>query len=192
MSTVSTKHLPESYVQEGLYQYYASGKFKSLQLGNAQTVNYYYNTRDWLTSLASTQFWEHLGYEQISEVGSQYSSLPQYTGNISWNSYYMSQPLFTNPVTLNTGNIVGYAYSYDNNNRLKTAKFGFEINNQSWTTTYSSYWIPGINYDKNGNITSLQRDGSGTSLQDNLTYSYTTGTNRSGFIKRYISDNIYI
>ena len=178
MSTVSTKHLPESYVQEGLYQYYASGKFKSLKLGNAQTINYYYNTRDWLTSLASTQFWEHLGYEQISEVGSQYSSLPQYTGNISWNSYYMSQTPFTDPVTHNTGNIVGYAYSYDNDNRLKTAKFGFEINNQSWTTTYGSYWIPGINYDKKGNITSLQRDGSGTSLQDNLTYTYTTGTNR--------------
>ncbi len=61
---------------------------------------------------------------------------------------------------------------------MKTAKFGFEINNQYWTTTYGSYWIPDINYDKKGSITSLQRDGNGTSLQDNLTYSYTTGTNR--------------
>ena len=128
MSIVSTKHLPESYVQEGLYLYYASGKSKSLMLGNAQTINYYYNTRDWLTSLASTQFWEHLGYEQISEVGSQYSSLPQYTGNISWNSYYMSQTPFIDPVTHNTGSIVGYAYSYDNDNRLKTM-----VNPFSWT-----------------------------------------------------------
>ena len=76
MSTVSTKHLPESYVQEGLYQYYASGKFKSLKLVNAQTVNYNYNMRDWLTSLTSIQFWEHLDMNRFLKLDPSIAPFP--------------------------------------------------------------------------------------------------------------------
>ncbi|UTA66872.1 RHS repeat domain-containing protein [Emticicia sp. 21SJ11W-3] len=61
-----------------------------------------------------------------------------------------------------------YTFSYDNISRLKSA-------------TYSglgseSYGLAAINYDRNGNITSMQRNGKLSSttygLMDNLTYTY--------------------
>jgi YD repeat-containing protein len=42
----------------------------------------------------------------------------------------------------------------------------------------TSHDLPTIQYDKAGNITALQRNGPNGTLIDNLTYSYTAGTNR--------------
>lgn len=68
----------------------------------------------------------------------------------------------TTPVGLRS-----YTFTYDGLSRLKTAAYSGQGS--------ESYGIPNINYDRNGNITQVQRNGkTGGSfgLMDNLTYSY--------------------
>jgi len=86
--------------------------------------------------------------------------------------------------------IRSYTYTYDGLARLKTASYsGLGSEN---------YGIAGINYDRNGNITQLQRNGkTGGSfgLMDNLSYTYSgnrltsvndgvSGNNEVDFVKR--------
>ncbi|MDJ1502074.1 hypothetical protein [Xanthocytophaga agilis] len=76
-----------------------------------------------------------------------------------------------------------YVYSYDALNRLKGADY------TSTATTNELYSLQNMEYDKNGNITHLERYGAiafntsgkatGFGLVDNLTYSYETGANQS-------------
>ena len=71
-----------------------------------------------------------------------------------------------------------YSLSYDKSHRLKSASY---INVPASLEDFS---MPLINYDKNGNITNLQRKGKkgGTfGLIDDLTYNY-NGTNRLGSV----------
>ncbi|RFS15553.1 DUF6443 domain-containing protein [Emticicia sp. C21] len=61
-----------------------------------------------------------------------------------------------------------YTFTYDAASRLKSAAYT--------GISSESYSLPTVNYDKNGNITSLQRNGKLTStygLMDNLSYTYT-------------------
>jgi RHS repeat-associated protein len=122
--------------------------------GNAlQTLNYAYNIRSWLTNindvsaLGEDMFALSLGYTTGEEK--------QYNGNIAsmqWN---------TNRFGVNT-----YNFDYDGANRITEALFsGTGQHNTSYT------------YDKNGNITSLTREGRyGESSQyggiDDLSYTY--------------------
>jgi RHS repeat-associated protein len=168
-------------VKDAEYTYNASGALNQLILGAtpAQTINYFYNERDWLTQCASSNFWEHLGYNLAQEIG----GTPQWNGNISWTSYFMNNVNVTipemgqyPPSAPNTTSTVGYLYSYDHANRLLSANYGGYIWNV-WGTT-SIYTMPAIRYDSSGNIRSLQRYGNSQSMMDNLSYSYTAGTNR--------------
>jgi len=59
-----------------------------------------------------------------------------------------------------------FSYSYDGLNRLTGAVY-----NNGWTGN-GNHSVPGITYDKNGNILTLQRKNNGT-LVDNLAYRYT-------------------
>jgi len=59
-----------------------------------------------------------------------------------------------------------FSYSYDGLNRLTGVVY-----NNGWTGN-GNYSVPGITYDKNGNILTLQRKNNGT-LVDNLAYRYT-------------------
>src|SRR5690606_16496452 len=90
----------------------------------------------------------------------EYETAGQWGGNIgkqSWNHVNGTAPV----------GVRSYTLTYDALRRLKTA-------------TYSglgseSYGIPNINYDKNGNITQLQRNGKmggSFGLMDNLSYTY--------------------
>jgi len=82
-------------VKDAEYTYNASGALNQLILGAtpAQTINYFYNERDWLTQCASSNFWEHLGYNLAQEIG----GTPQWNGNISWTSYFMNNVNVTIP-----------------------------------------------------------------------------------------------
>lgn len=77
-------------------------------------------------------------------------------------------------------------FSYDGLNRLTSSTFGVYDNGTNLVTNRPEFKVDGsgnaINYDKNGNITSLYRraydDGTGNTMMDQLTYSYTTATNQ--------------
>ena len=87
----------------------------------------------------------------------------------------MSCVPFSGP--LGTATLVGNSYSYDKANRLTMSDFGYYYTPDStWHTTpaYDANYA----YDNVGNFTTLQRYGSTGSVQDNLTYTYTQGTNR--------------
>lgn len=79
-----------------------------------------------------------------------------------------------------------YRYSYDNRNRLAKAQFGVYNDYTDAFTTRDDYLVHGgsgtINYDENGNIAKLIRNGydrgSSTYNMDNLDYTYTSGTNQ--------------
>ena len=131
-----------------------------------QNVDYDYNVRGWLTKINDdTQNDSDLFNFSIA-YNNPTSGTPLYNGNIaqtSWNS------LSPNP----SGGIVldQYTYSYDALNRIKGA-YG------SNTTNYN---LISVNYDKNGNILNLQRNGhtneSATSFgaMDILSYTYDSG-----------------
>jgi len=128
-----------------------------------QNVDYTYNIRGWLTSinnpdnLSGDLFGERLLYES-SESGLNSSYPLQYNGNISgmvWNSTQKSKQ--------------GYGFSYDGLNRL----------NQGYHKYYPGYWLGDskydekeISYDRNGNITALQRTDQNGNTSDNFTYNY--------------------
>jgi YD repeat-containing protein len=167
-------------VKDAEYAYSASGKVTQLNLGvtPAQTMNYTYTDRNWLNTIASSQFWQYLGYNNLAEIGLTLNSPAQYNGNVSWmsysergNSFHWGPPHSTDTL--------GYTFKYDSTNRLTAANFGFKYN--GWSA-YNSYNMPKIDYDKNGNIDTLVRYGSNATLMDNLKYHYLGNTDRLDYI----------
>ncbi len=124
-----------------------------------QVVDYSYNTRGWLTSIndvgniASDLFSFRLGYNEGSD--------PLYNGNIAKSEWK----------TANTDQgLKSYAYTYDALNRIKTG-----------TSHNGNYNLVSVGYDKNGNITALNRKGHTNSgatsfgTMDDLVYTYDSG-----------------
>jgi RHS repeat-associated protein len=62
-----------------------------------------------------------------------------------------------------------YGFTYDEINRLKTADYGYK--DDVWINDANQYDVAINEYDFNGNIVSLERDGESAQI-DNLTYSY--------------------
>ena len=129
-------------------------KTKSLHGSATNKLTYSYNIRDWLTGISGSKLTQNLYYNTGSGTA-------QYGGNIS-------------SMTWKAGNesvIRGDKFSYDNLNRLTTATYG-EGTSISGNANRFTEKVTG--YDKNGNITGLQRYGQTSSsaygLIDNLTY----------------------
>jgi RHS repeat-associated protein len=85
----------------------------------------------------------------------------------------------------NVGQLRSYTYNYDKASRLKSATFA-GIGSEN-------YSIPNMNYDKNGNITNLQRSGASGAggafgMIDNLSYNYTG--NRLNYVNDAISSSV--
>ncbi|MFC6859202.1 DUF6443 domain-containing protein [Zunongwangia atlantica] len=156
------------------------GQIESNQIGGdpdqdgLQEIDYQYNIRGWLKSvnnidnLGSDLFAFSINYNQ-PQMG---LSDPLYNGNISevlWRSAN-TQDSYSNRKR-------GYAYSYDELNRIKEAKFRRANSaGSSYSEQTAHYNVSRITYDKNGNILTLQRKGntSGSSYStiDNLVYTY--------------------
>jgi hypothetical protein len=87
----------------------------------------------------------------------------------------------------------GYEYLYNDRNELMTAQFGNIHGNYSgtnptfWTNLTDNYKVSGINYDKNGNITALQRTDGNGSFMDRLAYQYYNGTNKLSKIQDLVA-----
>jgi RHS repeat-associated protein len=110
-----------------------------------QTITYTYNERGWLTRAQADKFDLKLRYNQPAKGGRA-----QYNGNIAEQEYTGS----------NSGNH-WFKYYYDVYNRLDTAMYDLSGNNANNLSEI-------ITYDKNGNISTLNRNSAGVS-----TYTYT-------------------
>ncbi|ELR73005.1 hypothetical protein C900_00507 [Fulvivirga imtechensis AK7] len=143
----------------------------------AQSVDYRYNIRGWLTRINGaklhndgTEPQDYFGIEFYHDrVENNLQNTPAYNGNISavkWGSH------------LGLGDLdeSAYTYSYDGMNRLKSAWY-HKRHNSSWGSA-GDYDVAGIQYDLNGNILRLTRfaDVGGREKIDELVYNYGQGT----------------
>src|SRR5690554_4334152 len=155
------------------------GKLTNKKVGGTSTVPlqdvwYGYNVRGWLTSVNQIEntvgpstnklFNYELNYNQTFEGD---ASQPQYNGNISSVAWR----------TLTDNEIKGYGYDYDHLNRLNYASHLKSTGNHSYRNyTRDGQYAENLTYDKNGNITTLQRYGQeelGQPIEiDDLTYAY--------------------
>ena len=140
----------------------------------AQSIDYTYNVRGWLTSIDSADLstspdGDLFGMELFYDVqdGSLNNS-QLYNGNISsmkWSNYDAKGGAI---------NERAYNFSYDKLNRLKTASH-YQDN-----TSTNKYGVQGLDYDLNGNIEGLQRRAqSTTAFMDDLSYAYVGNQLRS-------------
>lgn len=145
-----------------------------------QSVDHRYNIRGWLTHINNRQlsndgtlnndvndlFGMELGYNTGVTVGSD-NIVAQYNGNIS-------------SIAWKTNNLVDaseekiYGFNYDPLNRLKDAKYA-KRNGSYWNADVGMFNEDNISYDRNGNISHLDRKAkiNGTSTyMDQLAYTY--------------------
>ena len=100
-----------------------------------------------------------------------------------------------------------YTYHYDEASQLEAAQYATGLTSPttgSWTTSQAGgFSVPGISYDRNGNITSLKRqaDEEGVRTIDALSYAYAEGnqlvavsdlTGWSGFADKHSTGNDYM
>jgi RHS repeat-associated protein len=174
-------------VKEAEYSYSFGDRVSQLKLGAApaQTVDYTYNNRGWLTSIndpdnmGTDKFAEMLGYDTRDKVGLVFPYTAQNNGNISWLVYRMAgvSSAFWLPYYGNVNtDYIGRAFTYDSLNRLRQAPLGYQ---------YGSYWFNNGNYfsenytySNDGNFITLSRTNNSGTLTDNLTYNYASGKNR--------------
>lgn len=127
----------------------------------AELLNYFPNDYKKI-GVEGAQFYP----ESPSSVLNSGFSKPLYNGNIQ-NSMMSVLHGFSGDVR----KTFAQAYSYDQANRIRQSKmlFGSEAGFES---AFSEQYKMGVDYDLNGNITSLTRSGNSVTLFDNLTYKY--------------------
>ena len=148
-----------------------------------QKVDYSYNIRGWMTGInditdlkTSTEndlFAFKLSYNSVDNAPNS-NFVPLYNGNIS-ETYWRTQSDNTKRK---------YSYEYDNLNRLENAVYTKPDTSLSATNSYNE----SVQYDKNGNITALQRNGgfddNTMDFQiDNLSYFYTNANSPNQLMK---------
>uniref|UniRef100_UPI0033055DD0 DUF6443 domain-containing protein n=1 Tax=uncultured Croceitalea sp. TaxID=1798908 RepID=UPI0033055DD0 len=120
--------------------------------GGLQTVDYNYNVRGWLKRINNTaSLGNDLFAFDINYNTADHGGTALYNGNISETEWR----------TANDNTLRWYHYGYDALNRIKNA-----------TASSSDYNLVDVNYDPNGNITLLKREGQGSGLMDDLVYNY--------------------
>ena len=137
---------------------------------SSKDVVYDYDLHGWLKKITTNHFTEDLLY--ANGLGT-----PCYNGNVStvkWEDMMSSQPR-------------GYKLTYDDAGRLVQGVYG----EGSALTSNAGRFSEGVQYDANGNITSIIRYGKnssgGYSLMDNLTLSYSG--NRLTGVTETVTDN---
>lgn len=148
-------------------EYNEFSQLKNKKVGNnLQSIDYTYNIRGWLTkinnpaSLGGKLFGYEIKYN--SPVNTSQSSA-RYNGNIAEVDWQAA----------NNQVLKRYSYQYDGLDRLKKGTYS----EPNASIPENNYYNETLNYDLNGNITSLQRNRNaeyiGVQLMDNLNYSYT-------------------
>jgi len=152
IGTTTELEYSDDYLATGTTYFYRIQSMVSGQISTAVQV---------LSATTPTDF---NGDQSINQTG-------LYNGNISairWkNASDEAEQVFT--------------YSYDGLNRLKSAKYA-EHDGASFNTHSGHFSVPTINYDLNGNIQTLTRQGineaSNADIIDELTYTYGTAGNQ--------------
>ena len=139
------------------YSYDDIGRIVSVvRSGNAGSVHYAYNIRNWQKETKSDRFLQSLCYESIKEN-------PCFNGNISRMQWQSGKDHV----------LRGYDFAYDGLNRLEESAYGEGADLSQGKNHYSEHVL---SYSPNGSIERLQRYGkknNGTfGLIDDLTYSY--------------------
>lgn len=167
----------EETILENVYDELGSLTIKKVggTTGNAlQNVDYKYNIRGWLTDINNAEYYHVDTQNDLFEMmlnynqsGGWLNNKELYNGNI--NSVY---------TRTKTDNIFrGYAYHYDDLNRITLAQNVF-YQNGGWRigVTPDDTYNEELTYDKNGNILTLNRTGESIGGQgikiDDLTYTY--------------------
>ncbi|MDO9155122.1 MAG: DUF6443 domain-containing protein [Paludibacter sp.] len=133
----------DSYDELGLLR-------KKKRHNNVDSEEIDYNIRNWTTRMKSGTFEEKLYYSTNPA-----NSTPCFNGNISYSTWMYN------------GFLRGYAYNYDQLNRLNSSMFA----ENHYVTDDFYYYMESFNYDKMGNIIQLTRNGSeDTNDQLFLTY----------------------
>ena len=171
---ITHKHLIEGKTQQTLVSntYDDLGRLVTKGIGNIsssttrlQTVDFDYNIRGWLkeindvSNMGTDLFAFKINYDDITDVNKRL-----YNGNIS-QTYWR---------TANIDNsLKNYEYRYDALNRIT-----------SGVDNTGNYNLTSVAYDKNGNITNLERKGhtnvgaTNFGVMDNLVYTYETNSNK--------------
>ena len=139
------------------YSYDDIGRIVSVvRSGNAGSVHYAYNIRNWQKETKSDRFLQSLCYESIKEN-------PCFNGNISRMQWQSGKDHV----------LRGYDFAYDGLNRLEESTYGEGADMSQSKNHYSENVL---SYSPNGSIERLQRYGkknNGTfGLIDDLTYAY--------------------
>jgi RHS repeat-associated protein len=171
------------------------------QSNGLQSIDYAFNIRGWLRSInnGTTNNGDLFGFK-LNYNNPEISTKPLYNGNISETFWQ----------TANDNNLRGYDYEYDALNRLKKANYHGNYIIANSANQIEDYSLSNVNYDPNGNITSLQRTGlipTGgignwqVDIIDNLDYFYQNNSNKlisvndtateEGFKNGVNSDNDY-
>jgi len=98
------------------------------------------------------------------------SALNQSTGNINWLYNGNISRMYTQ--IQNLGNM-GFNYTYDQLNRLKSQE-GWELSSSGHMSSIGDKYKMELTYDRDGNITTLLRNGAANLNMDNLKYYYYT------------------
>ncbi|HLN52948.1 MAG TPA: DUF6443 domain-containing protein [Lentimicrobium sp.] len=133
------------------------------------TMDYKFNIKGWLTDINTSDNLFNMGLYYNKQL--EDFNTPRYNGNISMIKWNTIIPSGNSNIELHGDK--GYELRYDKLNRLSFANFYDETEGSfKLTTTYSESPV----YDKNGNITSLIRNGKNLAnnkvIIDNLTYTY--------------------
>ena len=142
------------------YTYDEVGRVQTKKLAT-ETFTYSYNVRSWLTGIAGTRFNQTLAYN--GAVNGITPSTLRYNGNIGAVKWKAGDETTER----------GYQFTYDGLDRLASASYG---EGMSLATNTGRFNEAVTEYDKMGNIVSLQRQGMldcGYGMMDNLTYTYT-------------------
>jgi len=149
-----------------------------------QTVNYKYNIRGWLKNI-----------NDIDDLGVGINTdLFAFKLNYNTKDLSNSTELFNGNIaetqwkSVSDNRVRHYSYNYDAINRIKSGNYGVN----GVVTPNNTYDVSGIDYDKNGNITSLIRNGYVNSVNapiDDLTYTYFPNTNQLQSVTDAITTN---
>ncbi len=168
------------------YEYNALGQLidKGLHQVSAdnylQSVDYRYNIRGWLSAINQTAVDSEqtiagstiAAPDDLFGMDLQYDqALPTIANSALFNGNISAISWAKDDAAASAGTPQAYAYSYDEVNRLTGADYWQQPTAGTWSTS-PKYDVSAIGYDKNGNITALQRRGQDAGLMDDLAYSY--------------------